>query len=56
MYKLSSKFIHQYRDSWRGVSRGTGMQKIQNPGLYILEAQGYTKYEGECPYKRCSKL
>ena len=30
---------------------GTGMQKIQNTGLYVLEAQGSRKHEGECPTK-----
>jgi hypothetical protein len=30
---------------------GTGMQKIQHPGLYVLEAQGSRKFEGEWPNK-----
>jgi len=27
----------------------TGMQKIQNLGLYVLDTQGYGKHEGEWP-------
>ena len=30
---------------------GSGMQKIKNPGLYVPEAQGSRKYEGDLCYK-----
>ena len=30
---------------------GTGMQKIQNSGSYVPEAQGSRKHEGEWPTK-----
>jgi len=37
--------------TYRMSLSGTGMQKIQNFGSYILEAQGSRKHEGEWPNK-----
>jgi len=34
---------------------GTGMQKTQNLGSYVLEAQGSRKHEGEWPNKPSSQ-